>query len=104
MFVKTAILSALALVGLLALAPAGEAQGAPADTTLIGRANASRTMGADSARLTIIELGDFQCPSCRQYFSTLKSSVDSAYVKTGKAKFVFYNMPLPIHNSASAPA
>ena len=90
------------LVALLALA--GTAGSAPAQhaspDSIVARANASRTRGSEGARVTIVELSDFQCPFCRQFSAGTLAALDSAYIRPGKARLVFYNLPLPDHPAA----
>jgi protein-disulfide isomerase len=49
--------------------------------------------GDPNAPITILEFGDFQCPSCQQFATFVKPQVDLAYVDTGIAKFVFHDWP-----------
>ncbi len=49
------------------------------------------TKGPDSAKVTVVEFSDFQCPFCLTGFSTVKQIVD-AY--GDKIRFVFKNLPL----------
>ena len=59
------------------------------------------TKGNESATVTIIEFGDFQCPACQQFATQVKPQVELAYVESGKAKFVFYDWPITtIHPNA----
>ncbi len=88
-------------------APSG-AQRAPAASTpadvdsILPRADRGRMKGADSARVTLIEVSDFQCPFCRQFAEGTYRQLDSAYIRTGKVKLVFINYPLPNHQRAYA--
>jgi protein-disulfide isomerase len=52
------------------------------------------TKGNESATVTIIEFGDFQCPACQQFATQHKPQVELAYVESGKAKFVYYDWPI----------
>jgi protein-disulfide isomerase len=45
--------------------------------------------GSDSANVTIVELGDYQCPVCKDFFLKTESQLLQDYVTTGKAKFYF---------------
>jgi protein-disulfide isomerase len=59
------------------------------------------TTGNEDARVTIIEFADFQCPGCGIFAGQVKPLIDQAYVRSGKTKFVFYDLPLPsLHPNA----
>lgn len=73
--------------------------GTPADSVAV-RADSSRYRGSASAPVTIYEFSDFQCPFCREYQVKTAAAVDSALVRTGKARLVYFNFPLPIHPHA----
>ncbi|MBW3628475.1 MAG: DsbA family protein [Gemmatimonadetes bacterium] len=79
------------------LSSAAAAQVAPEDS-LLTRANESRRKGSAEAPITIIELADFQCPFCREFNQLTMPALDSLYVRTGKARIVFYNLPFPSHS------
>jgi protein-disulfide isomerase len=75
----------------------------PADVdSVIPRADRDRAKGVVGAPLTVVEVSDFQCPFCRQWTETTYRQFDSAYVRTGKARMVFINYPLPNHPRAYA--
>lgn len=45
--------------------------------------------GADSAKVAVIEFGDYQCPFCERFFQQTEPQIIKDYVDTGKAKFYF---------------
>ena len=51
--------------------------------------------GPESAKVTIVEYSDFQCPYCQRGYTTLENQVLKDY--DGKVKFYFKNYPLPFH-------
>jgi protein-disulfide isomerase len=53
------------------------------------------TLGPDSAPVTIIEFGDFECPYCAHAFSEIETVVNSTY--KGRVKLVWKNFPLTMH-------
>ena len=57
-------------------------------------------MGSDEAPVTIIEFSDFECPYCARHFETVLPLIKKELVDTGKARYAFVNMPLPIHENA----
>ena len=64
------------------------------------RADQSRAVGDSASPLTIVEISDFQCPYCAQYYRQTYPAIDSLYVDTGKARYVFVTYPNPGHGRA----
>lgn len=63
----------------------------------------ARTKGEESAPITIYEVSDFQCPYCRQFWERTLPTLEAEYIQTGKARFIFLNLPLSqIHPNAAA--
>ena len=98
---------ALLITAMAATTACGQSQGAaPAvgatvnADSLQARADRGRMKGADSAQVTIIEISDFQCPYCREFAATTYRQIDSAYVRTGKARILYINLPLSTHREA----
>ncbi len=71
----------------------GEARldaGRPADTAEALKIRQDDfVLGSPAAKVAIIEYGDFQCPFCGRFFQTAEKQIIEAYVKTGKAAFVW---------------
>jgi len=66
---------------------------------------AARSKGRAEAPVTVYEMADFQCPACRMFAVTVLPALDSEYVRTGKVRWVFINLPLTsIHPNAVAAA
>ncbi len=64
-----------------------------------------RTKGSAAAPITVYEMADFQCPYCGQFFKQTFGAIDSEYIKTGKVRWIFINLPIPsIHANAIAAA
>lgn len=53
--------------------------------------------GSSAARVVIIEYSDFECAFCGKYARETFPRVDETYVLTGKVKYYFRDLPLPIH-------
>lgn len=70
--------------------------------SLQARASRARVKGSEQAPVTIVEVSDFQCPFCRQFTEEAYRQIDSAYIRTGKAKMVFISYPIPQHAEAWA--
>ena len=68
------------------------------DLTLSFHGEPSR--GDKGARIAIIEYSDFQCPFCGTYARETFSQLEENYIKTGKVKYFFRDLPLPMHPNA----
>nr|PZN89184.1 MAG: hypothetical protein DIU52_14705 [bacterium] len=108
---RAALLAGATLVTALALpalpAPPGTAATLAAqapERSLQKRAAASRAKGAESAPVLVFEVADFQCPYCARFWKETFPRLDSAYIRTGKVRWVFVNLPLPSHPHAWAAA
>jgi protein-disulfide isomerase len=82
--------------GTLAAAPAAAA---PRDS-ISDRADHGRIVGDSTAKLWVIMASDFQCPYCKAWHDAAFTSLMNDYVKTGKIRLAFLNMPLSIHPNA----
>jgi protein-disulfide isomerase len=93
-----------ALLGALLLALAGPAAAqSPADS--VRDPLAGRVRGSAKAPVTVYEMSDFQCPYCRRFALETFPALDSAYVASGRVRWVFINFPLTsIHPNAAAAA
>lgn len=54
-----------------------------------------------SAKLTVVEFGDMQCPACKMAHPGLKQAISEF---PGQVNFVFRHYPLPQHRNAMAAA
>jgi protein-disulfide isomerase len=85
---------------------AGESAAAPAsDTAAVDSvahaiADSARITGSQTAALWIVEISDFQCPYCQMWHDSTFNRVMETYVRTGKARFAYLNLPLPNHANA----
>ena len=100
--------AALLITATLATTACGQSEGAarPASGAVVNadsvveRANRGRMKGPEDAPVTIIEVSDFQCPYCREFATTTYRQLDSAYVRTGRARIIYMNLPLSTHKEA----
>ncbi len=51
-------------------------------------------LGSDSAKVTIVEFGDYQCTWCHRWHESTKDTLLANYVETGKARFLFKDFPI----------
>ena len=61
---------------------------------------AARTKGSPTAPVTVYEMSDFQCPFCADFALQTMPALDREYVQTGKVRFIWVNLPLPMHQNA----
>jgi protein-disulfide isomerase len=59
------------------------------------------TRGNADARIVLVELSDYQCPYCGRFTRETMPQIDQNYIRTGKVKYVFHDLPLErIHANA----
>ncbi len=58
------------------------------------------SIGVETAKLTIVEFSDFQCPYCGRHVTDTYPSLKTQYVETGLMKYVFRDFPLANHKMA----
>lgn len=66
-----------------------------------GIVNGEYIAASDSAKLTLVEFGDYECPACEQYHPLVKKILTDY---AGKITFVFRNYPLSQHKNAQISA
>ncbi len=96
-----ALAAALAVVLVVVLASGGSDSGKKTTTTKAGQAapggpetqqllggipQSGFTLGSPSARLTLVEFNDMQCPVCREYDRAVFPTLVDRYVRTGKLR------------------
>ena len=59
-------------------------------------------MGDPNAPLTMVEFSDYECPYCKSFFEETLPQIKSAYIDTGKVRFVLRDLPLPFHEPAAS--
>jgi protein-disulfide isomerase len=80
------IVGALVVVAILVLLTQGKSPAlTPAEL-------AGESQGAANAPVVVVEYGDYQCPSCRQWFLGPYQQLKTDYIDTGRVRFVFRNM------------
>jgi protein-disulfide isomerase len=59
-----------------------------------------QTIGNKDAPLTMVEFTDFQCPFCKQFYSSTFPDLKKNYIDTGKMRFYSRDLPLDFHPDA----
>ena len=59
-------------------------------------------LGSESASVTIIEIGDYQCEMCKRWFDQSRSHIIDNYINTGKVNMAFLDMPILGNDSSIA--
>lgn len=54
----------------------------------------AQPLGNNSAKITVVEFGDYQCTWCHNWHSSTKDMFLSNYVDTGKVRFLFKDYPI----------
>lgn len=49
-------------------------------------------IGEENAPVTVIEFGDFKCPSCKAWGEMIYPQLEKDFIATGKVKFMFVNV------------
>ena len=71
-------------------------------SSLVNLENGSPPLGSESAPITIVKFGDYQCEACYHWFHNTRSTVIDNYIETGKAKLVFIDLPFLGRDSPKA--
>jgi protein-disulfide isomerase len=61
----------------------------------------AHALGADGALVTLVEFSDYECPFCIRHFQQTWPQLKSAYVDTGKVRYVFRDFPVDQLHPAS---
>ena len=69
---------------------------------LLNLENGSHPLGLESASVTIVEFGDYQCEACYNWFHNTRDTLIDNYIETGKAKLVFVDLPFLGRDSPKA--
>ena len=70
--------------------------------SMINLENGSPALGSESAPVTIVEFGDYQCEACHHWFHNTRATLIDNYIETGKAKLVFVDLAFLGNDSPKA--
>lgn len=69
-------------------------------SVILERADRARTKGDARAPIRIIEISDFECPFCARFYEESYRAIDSLYVRSGVARYVWISFPNSTHPRA----
>ena len=69
-------------------------------SVVLERADRSRTRGDPDAAIRIVEISDFECPFCARFHEDSYRAIDSLYVRSGLARYVWISYPSSGHPRA----
>ncbi len=61
-------------------------------------------LGSATAKVTVIEFSDYQCPFCRRFWKETLPQIKKDYIDSEKIRFVYRDFPLSIHPGAEPAA
>jgi protein-disulfide isomerase len=60
--------------------------------------------GSSSAKNTVVEFSDYQCPACGLFASNTEALFEKEFIESGKVRFAYRDFPLPQHQNAKLAA
>ena len=63
-----------------------------------------RAKGEPDAPVTVYEMSDFQCPFCRRHATEVFPILEREYIRNGRVRWVFVNLPLTSLHPNAVPA
>jgi protein-disulfide isomerase len=102
--VVTASLSAIGLLALVGLSPSRLIADAMVQSAAVAQPTTlpDMALGPTDAPVTIIEYASLTCPHCAYFNKEVFPKIKSAYVDTGKIRYVFREFPRDIKDAAGA--
>jgi protein-disulfide isomerase len=75
------------------LGAAREGRDAPFKELLVGL-DGGAVYGKPTAKVTIVEFSDYQCPFCARYSNDTFPQIEREYIDTGRVRYVFRDYPI----------
>ena len=88
-----------------ALAPtsaAAKQQATAVNSLLAGIPQSGVTLGSPTAKVTVTEYGDLECPVCQEFALTSENQLIQNDVRSGKVKLVYRSLETATHNGPNA--
>ena len=67
---------------------------------MLVKADHGRSLGSDSAQVTLLVISDYQCAACRIWFTTTLPMLRAEYIDRGAVRVVWSHYPLRTHAGA----
>jgi protein-disulfide isomerase len=77
----------------------GVAVASPVDTTLPPVKSEGYVLGSPTAKVEVVEFGDFECPQCGRFATLTEPDVRSRLINTGVVRYRYIDYPLPMHGN-----
>jgi len=92
----------LVVLGIVALTysstrPKGLAAASPVDTTLPPVQSEGYVLGSPTAKLEVVEFGDFECPQCGRFATLTEFDVRKRLIEPGIIRYRYIDYPLSMH-------
>ncbi len=71
---------------------AAKADASKVSTLLAGISQAGNTLGSPSAKVTVTEYGDLECPVCKDFATGIENQLIANDVRSGKVKLVYRSL------------
>ena len=82
--------------------PGQVAAAAPvAATTQVSLDGDDPVLGSENASIAIIEFSDYECPFCQRFFTDVFPRLKTAYIDSGKVRYIARDYPLSFHPQAN---
>lgn len=91
-FVVGGIIAIIVIGIVIAVSMGGSEEGV--SRLSVDTSKGSPTLGSDSAQVTIIEFGDYQCPFCKKWNLETKPLIEKNYIDTDKARLIYVDFPI----------
>lgn len=101
---KIIVIAVIIVIGIAGVSAGLMGGSSPDGRHSVDTTRASPMLGSESAPVTIIEFGDYQCPFCQRWNQNTKPLIESNYIDTGKASLIYVDFPIVGPDSVGAHA